>query len=226
VGRWRDIGTQQRALLGFAGLVALLVLGLTLAGQDPFTRFLGPVPPLVAVAGAALAGVLALGALERVGLDPTAPTARTALGIAGVSAAFPLPMIVADCIAPFPRDLNIPLPWALLFYPAIALVAEVVFHLVPLALGWSLIRDRLPWWVLGVAVAAIEPVYQVVLGDGHPVRDPVMVVSLVAFGSFQLSVLRRHGVAALFGTRIAYYAVWHLLWGALRLVLVVPVKEM
>jgi len=45
-----------------------------------------------------------------------------------------IPVILVDLTVGFPRDLNIPAPRSLLFYPAMAFVAEVVFHAIPLGL--------------------------------------------------------------------------------------------
>ena len=56
-----------------------------------------------------------------------------------------LAVVVADILLRYPEDTNAPWPAALLFYPAIGFVAEILFHVVPLALlmlllaVWSII---------------------------------------------------------------------------------------
>jgi hypothetical protein len=129
--------------------------------------------------------------------------------------------IAADLTAGFPRDTNVPWPHAWLLYPSIALVAEVAFHLLPLAgLAWvtgSRFRGRridTRTMALVVPVAAVEPVAQIALGTGLPAFT---VVHVYAFGVVQLLLLRRYGYLPMLWFRLGYYLLWHILWGAARL---------
>ncbi len=204
-----------RIHLAAAGGAGALALILSVAGDPAFARVLGPLPGWAAVLILALAGALALPTLERTLMAGSAGLGQTAR-LTALGAAFALPMVALDTIRPFPADINVPLPAALAFYPAIAFVAETAFHILPLALLTRLLPGSRGVWPAILMVAAIEPGYQVALGDGDP-RDIAMAAWLYLFALFQLSAFRRHGIAALFATRLGYYLVWHILWGAARL---------
>ena len=44
-----------------------------------------------------------------------------------------------------------------------------------------------------------------------------MGLHLFVFGMIQLSLFKRYGFVAMYTCRLAYYAVWHIIWGYLRL---------
>lgn len=206
----------MRAYLGTGALAGVLTLLIVAQGRDDFARVLGPVPPLFAVALAALAGWLALRALLARGWLPARGARRELLTAALAGAGFAVPMAALDYAVPFSADINVALPWALAFYPAAGFLAEAFFHLAPLALLLALWPRGGPQWPVLLAVAAVEPAFQMIFG-GSLGRDLAMAGWLTLFGLFQLAMLRRGGFAALFLARIGYYVVWHGIWGTLRL---------
>lgn len=208
--------------LSVAATVAAATL--RLGGEDGFERFLGPLPPALTVAAAGAAGLGALRFLERQGFWRRACASRTLRGLVVASVAT-LPLaaaaIATDIAVGFPQDTNVAWPAAWLLYPAMALVAEAVVHLLPLAglvwvTGWrwrGRALDRRSWSVI-VPAAAVEPAVQVALGSALPafVMPHVFLIGLV-----QLALLRRYGYLPMLWFRLCYYLLWHLLWGRARL---------
>lgn len=210
-------------LLASAGATAAAGL-LSLSGSTAFERFLGPLPPVLTVAGAGFVGLGALARLEACGYWRRAGRARTVRGLVVATAAavpFAALAIGADRLAGFPRDTNVAWPDAWLFYPSVAVVVESLLHLAPLAaLAWlsgyrSAGRrfDR-PTVVLALAVAAVEPVVQLALRTALP---GFTFLHVYAIGVVQLLLLRRYGYVPMLWFRLSYYLLWHLLWGAARL---------
>lgn len=200
----------------FALAAFILCLAAPLMQDAPFATYFGSLPAPVAMALVAVAGFLAVSRLAAAGWTPAGwpSLACVTRGIAA-GAGFALPTIILDIALPFPRGINAPLPDALAFYPAIGVVAETVFHLVPFALLSFLVPNRPGLAILGCAL--VEPVFQVALGGGLDLRNALMAAVLFGFGLAQMQALRRHGFAGAFALRMGYYAVWHILWGAARL---------
>ncbi len=192
-----------------------------------FERFYGSVPPLVVMVGVGVVGAVAFWVLSRFGFvlwegRRTFEGLRLSAIFATVLA---VAVVVADVLLRYPEDLNVPLPRALLFYPAIGLTAEVVFHLVPLAVLLPVLssvvphagRERVVWFALAL-VAVSEPVFQVLVGGGGTGSlDVYTWVHVFILASLQLYVFRRFDFAAMYGFRLIYYAYWHILWGTIRL---------
>ncbi|HSR42769.1 MAG TPA: hypothetical protein VLL48_11370 [Longimicrobiales bacterium] len=140
--------------------------------------------------------------------------------LAGAVALFDLQVV-------FPRGINVPFPRSLLFYPAIALVAEVAFHALPLALlllGVVLVGGARRWegvvlYALAV-VALLEPLFQ--LGFPSAAALPAwgriyLGVHLLVFNGLQLWIFRRHDFLSMYAFRLVYYGWWHVAWGHARL---------
>jgi hypothetical protein len=115
----------------------------------------------------------------------------------------------------------------MLFYPAIAFVAESVFHVLPLTLllgaAWAVTgrRPGPPLVVGGLALLAlVEPAFQTGLGLR---RGPLSGLALftaihvLAINAAQLWLLRRYGFLPMIWLRWIYYLVWHVAWGHWRL---------
>lgn len=218
----RRAGAVTMVLTAGAVLVAGAVVLPTL-----FQRYLGPADPRLTVVVVLAIGAAALRRLDAtdqfVAWDPAA-TRRGIPIAAGAALAFAGLAITIDLVVGYPADLNVAIPAALLFYPGIALVAETLFHLVPLALlvvlagrGGRQVSDADV--VRAIAVAAlVEPAFQLALTP-----DPVSWLGLLtaanvgAFGVVQLVLFRRHDFVTMLVMRLAYYAVWHLAWGTARL---------
>ena len=225
---------ESRRAPGLLGILALLAVGLTaflLSNPGiPFQRYFGPIQPVLVVAGCAIVGALALNLLHvRFGFeiltgDRSAHGLRVSVGLATL---FALIVIPIDLLIRFPRDINVPLPQALLFYPVMAYVVEMAIHAVPLALllgGLSLFL-KLPRgsplvWGCIVLIALVEPVIQVRLGSSAGSLSKVDVITAIhvfAFNLAQLVVFRRYDFFSMLVGRFAYYLYWHILWGYLRL---------
>ena len=241
-------GQPNRSMRGF-WLIAAGSLAATAAAADQpaFGRFLGPVPPVVAVAAAAGIGWVSLRALARRGWLPGSAdrpndTGRHRKRLAnrlGLAAAAAVPLAGAAIAfdtwgVAFPVDTNVAWPDSLIFYPAIGFVAGVVFRAAPLAALVALAR-----WDLGaetagelrrddwrrhpgaaiVAVASLEAVYQTVGSPSgfEPARALFVAPHLFAFGVVELTILRRCGFETMYTFRLCYYLIWHVGWGAARL---------
>lgn len=190
-----------------------------------FERFIGGVSPVLAVAVAGAAGIGALTTLDSAGWVGTDPSrkgfARSSLLAIGLGAA----IILADSALGFGEGINVTWPASLLFYPVMAFIAEVAFHLVPLALivvvssRWSL-RGAAATVGPIAAVALIEAVYQVLGSATAGVSRwllAYLLVHMVAFAIAGLTALRGYGFGAMMWLRLVYYAIWHVAWGVLRL---------
>ena len=136
-----------------------------------------------------------------------------------LGAVLSLPAILIDLVMPFPQTLNIPLPEALLFYPAIALVAEVSFHLLPLAVLPTIVaRHPSSPWVFLPALAA-EPLFQFALNTGAAMQGWLVLGNVGLISAVQIWLFLRLGPGAMIALRLIYYLLWHVLWGSLRLAL-------
>ena len=202
---------------------------MTRALAHEFRRFLGGVPASVAVAGSCAAGAASIALLRSRDwgrVDILDWSARGAVGAVVAALGFTLIAVVADRTIGFPADINVPWPLAFAFYPMIAVVAEVVFHLVPLAvlalvLGLQF-DDGLgaAGYVCLTIVALIETTYQVAASRRAAARGALAMfvgVHLFVIGAAEMMLLWRFGVAAMLLFRLVYYAGWHIVWGRLRL---------
>lgn len=214
--------------LGFAAALMLSLLG-TEGGNDLSRFFCGASPP----AAAAVIVIIGAGCLVTIGgvggLSPPPPLATAGLLLRSLIwlVAFGAIATLTDLLLRFPRDINVATPQALIFYPSVGVIAEVVFHLAPLAAALVLARWFLPRLqhrartVAAIAVVSlVEPTFQVLAAaedGGSPLREVLTFVNVYAFSVVQLDLFRRHGFAAMYGFRLLYYLWWHVIWGALRL---------
>ncbi len=219
---------RQSLLAGALWLLAVAFTALVAPSSGTyFERIYGPARPLVVMVGVGVVGAAAFWVLSRFGFV-VVEGRRTFEGLR-LSAIFAtvlaIAVVVADVLLRYPEDLNVPVPRALLFYPAIGLTAEVAFHLVPLAVLLPVLnavvprvgRERVAWFALAV-VAVSEPVFQVLVGGGGTGSlDVYRWVHVFVLASLQLYVFRRFGFASMYGFRLIYYAYWHILWGTIRI---------
>jgi hypothetical protein len=180
-----------------------------------FARYFGPAPPVLCVAALGAIAVVIAPVLEKRGWWGTfcIQAVFVAPLLAAVFAGF---IITIDHTLGFQRELNAPLPWALLYYPAMGFAAQVALHLAPLTVivcaAPTIARTR-PWMVMGIA-SAPEAALQA-FGSEHGLTGFVA-LQLLAFGIAELYLLRRFGFGAMYGFRLTYYLVWHILWGSIR----------
>ena len=204
---------------------AIVILPLSAAY---FRRFFGSANPLLVILAASVIGTAALFFLQSRFSFVILKGPETLRGI-GLSAllatGFAVAIVIADFVIRYPEDTNVPVPQAFLFYPAIGFVAEIAFHVLPLAillaalspLARRLGRERVIW--LGIlAVAILEPTFQVLFeGSALTWRDAYTWVHVFAFAALQLYVFKRFDFTSMYSFRLVYYAYWHILWGVLRL---------
>ncbi len=134
--------------LGAAGAAEALVL----AQPAAFVRYFGIFPPLAVFGVASAAGALAVVFAQLTVYKPGVALAQRAR-LAGAALLLVLPIVAFDAVVRLPE--GVAFPASLLFYPAMGFVAEVLFHLVPLAL-----LHRVPFRLAAPAIVLIEPLYQ------------------------------------------------------------------
>lgn len=222
---------NKRATIAYlsvaAAVFALTAVGCLPAG-DFYRKFLGDVSPLIAITGSIIVGFASLVVITRLGwvsVTEGNDTGRV-LPLFALAAVPPLVAVVIDLFVHFPEDMNQSFPASLAFYPSIGFLVEVVFHLVPIAVFLLLLECVVPdtrkndavWEVLLIA-ALIEPSYQTIsmVSGGHPLAVlPAVFVNLLLFNGIQMVLFKRSGFFAMYGSRLVYYAIWHIIWGHLR----------
>jgi hypothetical protein len=225
--RW-DLRRQYTAYAALSLIAVGFTAFLLPASRPDFQRFIGAANPLLVVLGCALVGGLALGWLhKRYGFEivqgPQTP--RGIAVAAAIATLLAVAIVVADLFIRYAEDINIPMPRALLFYPAIGFVAEIVFHILPLALVLLLLtpfRSRLGEnrvvWLAILIVAVTEPIFQVTFqGEPFTWGAAYTWLHVFVFALCQLAIFRRYDFMSMFAFRLVYYAYWHIAWGVLRL---------
>jgi len=211
---------NQKAYLISAAVAVLAAGGLTLFTAAGPLPVLGSFPLLPAVLLMAVLGMVAISYLVHRDV-PCAETPSAMLPlvarVAGLGALLAIPPILIDMFLPFPQSMNLPLPDALYFYPAIALVAEVQFHLFPLALLALVLPRTVSPILLVLPVVLIEPLFQVFFLQGFTLQTILVLFNVGLISACQMWLFLRYGYGAMFGLRIAFYLFWHIIWGALRL---------
>ncbi len=137
-----------------------------------------------------------------------------------------LPTILVDTFQPFPEDMNVAVPAALLFYPIMGYVVEITFHLVPLSILLLVVSKATDvgdaprqFWTCAAIAATLEPGFQIWAGateQGWTWKSIYLGVHLFLFSVVQFYVLKRFGFVHMFLFRMTYYLHWHILWGTLR----------
>lgn len=217
--------TQYLVAAALAGVAILATLVLVAFDAVVFRRFIGDANPLLAVIAVSVifAGLAPLG-LRRGLFAICGARIRHGVGVAVLAASlFGAVIIVTDLIVVFPPNLNVAFPASLLFYPIIAYGVSVLVHLLPFTVA-TLFALRLgrniALWIGVAAIAAIEPGYQLLSGfaGGYPAWVAVFIfIHIYAINFVELVLLRRFDFVSMLALRLAYYAIWHIGWGALRL---------
>ncbi|MBP7603510.1 MAG: hypothetical protein KBA15_06250 [Spirochaetes bacterium] len=214
----------------FLILVAVLSVFAVISDEMPYRRFLGSLDPALAFAIVAIAGYAALAFLSTRGWFCNAgkTSGVDVIKISSCALVLGITIAAADSLIRFPRDMNVPFPQSLLFYPVIGFIVEVVFHVLPLFLLLAVIEyavmrkitEKTVLYVL-IPVALIETVFQAYgfratgtysLWGALYVGVHVFVINIIG-----LLLFRRHGFIMMYLFRLMYYFLWHILWGHLRL---------
>lgn len=208
------------------GAVAFIAI-LNMISREIFQRFLGDLNPLVVASVVAGLGFLVILFVISKGWFAVYQRNLQGLLIAlGLGTLLAIVMSVFDGFVVMPEDMNVALPHSLLFYPAIAYFVEVLFHLLPLAILLTGLTVFFPQvdpnkliWISILMVALLEPVYQVTSFDQQIPLWATLYVGfhLFVFNMIQLSIFKQYGFVSMLTCRLAYYMVWHIIWGYLRL---------
>ncbi|WP_411965125.1 hypothetical protein [Haloferax sp. YSMS24] len=222
---------RQTLLFGLLSGVVIVFTGLlTRLSPQVFAPYFGELPPVAVMLGiVALGGVVVSFFLTRgwfVVFEP-GDVRRRALLVAGPPTLLATGMALVDSVAVLPEDINVAVPLSLLFYPTIAVVVEVLFHLLPLAVAFVVVsslgdgaeRPELVWGVI-LVVALLEPLFQLQLG--FPRAIPRWATAYVAANVFVINVVQlylftRYDFLTMYAFRLVYYLWWHIVWGTLRL---------
>lgn len=224
-------GNKRQQYLAFSSLSlgALVLTGiLTTSSGNYFRRFFGSVNPLLVVTVTIIVGGACLSLLQSRGQFAILKGSTSRRGIAlsaGLATLLAGAIVIADFFIRYPEDINVPMPQALLFYPAVGYVAEIVFHVLPLMLlllalaplDKRLGADRLVWACI-VLVALLEPTFQVAF-EAKPLSWAAAYTwtHVLAIALLQLYVFRRYDFVSMYIFRLFYYAYWHIVWGVIRL---------
>lgn len=191
--------------------------------RSVFARFLGAVNPTGAMILAALVGVVAVAYLQGNSDFTMLGPGESSDAVSIIAWAVPVlaaSAIGADLVLRFPEDANVAVPDALRFYPAIAVFVESTLHLVPIAVLVALFGMPtgldVTFWRIAVPVALVEAVLQAVYATSIG-TSIFSAVQLTVFGVVQVWIFWRFGFAWMLGFRLAYYALWHVVWGVVRL---------
>ncbi len=183
--------------------------------QQWFARYFGSMPPAICVAALGVVAILVVPHLKRHGFWG-APRVDAVLVAPSLVVGFAAFIIAVDSLAGLSSDLNAPLPWALLYYPAMGFAAQVALHLAPLvAILWSApaFSQRRPWAVMTIA-AAPEAALQALNAEGATAS--LVALHVLAFGVVEIYLLRQFGFAVMYAFRLGYYLLWHILWAVVR----------
>lgn len=227
-----DVTLDRRWQYMAYAVLCLAVFGVTAvllpSSAAYFRRVLGGANPLLVALGCAVAGGACLGWQQSCWGFEILRGRATLRGMAisaGLATLLGIAIIVADLVLRYPEEINVPMPGALLFYPAIGFVAEIVFHVLPLALVLLVLtplRGRLDVnrivSISIVFVAVSEPIFQVMFEE-NPLSATALYTGfhVFAIALLQLIVFRRYDFMSMYAFRLFYYAYWHIAWGVIRL---------
>lgn len=226
------ISAEQSQYIAYFVLSLAVTLGTALVySRDeliykPFIGDLNPVLTVIAIS--ILGGVLLTYLLARGWFAVFAVQNLPGWAVAaGLGVVLALVMIFIDSRVILPPDINRPYPNALLFYPTIGFVVEIVFHVLPLTVLLFLLTtlfksaafETIVWPCL-LLVALLEPIFQTWFGFSRPY--PAWVLAIIAFIIFlinlaQLFLFKRYDFMTMYVLRLVYYLLWHIVWGVLRL---------
>lgn len=221
--------TLQYAVFLSLSAVVFILAGITyFSNNASFQRFFGRLNPLLMVLIVFLLGLALFTYLLNDGQFAVYQQGnfKGLLLALLIPVAFGVVIIIVDRMSPFPINMNIPYPVSLTFYPVMGYVAEILFHILPFCLVYfglgavlgEASNEKIIWVSILVA-ALIEPIFQVVFMLG---QDPVWKVAYVGihifvFSLVQLLLFKRFDFITMYVFRLSYYAIWHILWGHLRL---------
>jgi hypothetical protein len=226
-------------LMTYLGLMAFLVAVKLIITFAPVS-FIDPLQaaaftwPILIVVGAA--GLLGLFLSTRTGFPDWWDARISARGRlllpAGIGLGAGVLFLVVERLTSFEQlalastgqaSINVPFPASLFFYPAGAIITEILYRLAPLPLLLWLISnvvlrhrfERQVFWVVAVLVSLIEPASQVGVFQGHTEVMALLFPAIFAINLLEVWLFRTYGFVAPLTLRLAYYLIWHIIGGAL-----------
>ena len=223
-----DLRWQYAAYFALSLVALIFIVILLPSSRAHFRRFFGETNAILVTVMASVVGAAALWVLQS-SYEFVILKGRTTLRGVALSAVLAtvlaVAIVVADLFIRYPQDTNVPVPQALLFYPAVGFVAEIVFYVLPLVLlllalnplVGRLGRERVVW--LGILLVAVfEPTFQVLFeGKAFTWGAAYTWIHVFVIAFLQLYVFRRFDFVSMYSLRLFYYAYWHILWGVIRL---------
>ncbi len=191
--------------------------------RSVFEPFLGALHPVTVMTVVALVGAIAMAYLQ--GTSDFAVLGPGGWRDAASIIAWAVPLLAAaaigsDLVFRYDEDVNVAMPDALRFYPAIAVFVEVALHVVPVAVLVAMFGTPTgldaTFWRIAIPVALVEAVAQAIYATSIG-TSVFSAVHLMVFGVAQVWIFWRFGFMWMLGFRLAYYSLWHLIWGAARL---------
>jgi len=207
-----------RLTFGVAAVALIATTAAWLSGPhlEPwFASYFGSAPPALCVAALGVVALVIAPTLKQRGFWG-APRVQAVPVIVLLVLGFAALIVAVDRLAGLPADINAPLPWALLYYPAMGFAAQIALHVLPLAAMLRAIPDfaqRRPWAVMTIS-AAPESALQALGSEAS--AGAIVALHLLGFGVAEVYLLRRFGFISMYAFRIGYYLLWHIVWGGLR----------
>ena len=221
--------SQYQVFIGLSFGIVVLTGILYFTDNLLFQRFIGGINPLIAAFFIVLLGVISLSFLLSKGWF-TIYKKENLKGLfrrSSVAVLFALiTILVIDLNVPFPADMNILFPESLLFYPAIGFFVEILFHTLPLSILlisltsiFKNISQEKIIWICILIVSLLEPIYQTrsMFSSGPLWAAVIVLLNLFLFNFSQLFIFKRYDFISMYSFRLAYYLIWHILWGYMRL---------
>ncbi len=221
--------SQYQVYIGLSIGIIMLTGILNVSDNLLFQRFIGGINPLTASFFIILLGIISLSVLLSKGLF-TIYKQENLRGLflrCSLAVLFALiTILVVDINVPFPADMNVLFPESLLFYPAIGFFVEILFHTLPLSILlisltsiFKNISQEKIIWICILIVSLLEPVYQTMpMFSRRPLWAAVIVLlNLFLFNLSQLFIFKRYDFISMYSFRLAYYLIWHIVWGYMRL---------
>jgi hypothetical protein len=221
---------KPQYLLFISLSVSMLILTGILYGLDKssYQRFLGRMNPLLIFIITMLLGILLMSFL----LSATTCKINQKAALSRIIFIMGIPLILiagivwVDTRGVFPKDLNVEFPHSLLFYPSIAYIVEIIFHVLPFTLCFFIVTtifkqlDHAKALLIIIPlVALIEPIFQIInFGRNYPFWAVAYVgANILVINLSQLWLFVKYDFISMFALRLVYYLLWHIIWGELRL---------
>lgn len=227
---YQPLRAADLVVLAAISLLALAAAAvLTYWSVSYFEPFIGSAPPALLIAVAAALGIPTLVYLQsRHWIHIRSPRNATAGLIVSflLASIFGAAIVIVDLLVGVGPVWTVPPPQSVLFYPAVAYVVEIVFHVLPMGLLLLLFgglagkyRPGNAFGSIAIGVALIEPVFQLYFNlPGLMISfvDVIVGLHIYFINLAQLYIFRRFDFVSMLVFRLVYYLHWHIVWGFLR----------